>query len=170
MRNKYEFGDAVLRFQVPARCDEPNATAKVDGDIKRTASIISLFILERESFGAQNACALRASSTFTDNEWIYALVFQLNGVTVAAADDAAPTEFAPQVTATCKTGTMNIRIAFNGSYNGAVHARDFRTKNCMEFGDGSNSVRLSLNLLSRHGHPDYCGILVHNVSGEVRTN
>lgn len=98
----------------------------------------------------------------------FILLFQFNGVTVAAADDATPTEFTPQVSATCKAGTMNIRISFNGTYNGAIHARDFRTQNCMQFGDGSNSVRLTLNLLARKGHPDYCGILVHSVSGEVR--
>lgn len=84
-----------------------------------------------------------------------------------AADDA-PIEFLPQVTATCKTGVMNIKVALNNSYTGAIHARDFRTPQCMQFGDGSNSVTLSLNLLARPNHSDYCGILVHNVSGEVR--
>lgn len=64
---------------------------------------------------------------------------------------------------------MNIKVAFNNSYAGAIHARDFRTPQCMQFGDGSNTVTLSLNLLAREGHTDYCGILVHNVSGEVRT-
>lgn len=86
---------------------------------------------------------------------------------VTAADDATP-EFSPQVSATCKTGVMNIKVAFNGSYNGAIHARDFRTSSCMQFGDGSSNVALSLNLLAREGHSDYCGILVHNVSGDVR--
>lgn len=86
------------------------------------------------------------------------------------AVDDVPTEFLPQVTATCKTGVMNIKVAFHSSYAGAIHARDFRTPQCMQFGDGTNSVALSLNLLARPNHSDYCGILVHNVSGDVRTN
>lgn len=89
---------------------------------------------------------------------------------MTAATDDTPTDFLPQVTATCKTGVMNIKVAFNNTYAGAIHARDFRTPKCMQFGDGSNSVALSLNLLARPNHSDYCGILVHNVSGEVRHN
>lgn len=87
----------------------------------------------------------------------------------AKGDDGALGDFSPQVSATCKSSIMNIKVAFNNSYHGAIHARDFRSAQCMQFGDGSNSVALSLNLLAREGHPDYCGILVHNVSGEVRT-
>lgn len=89
---------------------------------------------------------------------------------VTAVDDVAPTEFSPQVSATCKTGVMNIKVSFNNTYAGAIHARDFRTPQCMQFGDGSKQITLSLNLLAKEGHPDYCGILVHNVSGEVRTS
>lgn len=88
---------------------------------------------------------------------------------LAKGDDGALGDFSPQVSATCKSSIMNIKVAFNNSYHGAIHARDFRSAQCMQFGDGSNSVALSLNLLAREGHPDYCGILVHNVSGEVRT-
>lgn len=84
------------------------------------------------------------------------------------AADEPPTEFLPQVTATCKTGVMNIKVAFNNSYAGAIHARDFRTPQCMQFGDGSNTVSLSLNLLAKKGHTEYCGIEIHNTSGEVR--
>lgn len=87
---------------------------------------------------------------------------------MTAADDGASTEFSPQVSATCKTGVMNIKVAFNNTYTGAIHARDYRTSQCMQFGDGTNQITLSLNLLAREGHPDYCGILVHNVSGDVR--
>lgn len=90
---------------------------------------------------------------------------QINSVT--AADNDAPVEFLPQVSATCKTGVMNIRVAFNGSYTGAIHSRDFRTSPCMAFGDGSNSVQLTLNLQAKQGNSDYCGILVHNVGGDV---
>lgn len=88
---------------------------------------------------------------------------------LAKGDDGVLGDFSPQVSATCKSSIMNIKVAFNNSYHGAIHARDFRSAQCMQFGDGSNSVALSLNLLAREGHPDFCGILVHNVSGEVRT-
>uniref|UniRef100_A0A182Q3B8 ZP domain-containing protein n=1 Tax=Anopheles farauti TaxID=69004 RepID=A0A182Q3B8_9DIPT len=77
----------------------------------------------------------------------------------ASGQDA---EFAPHVTATCKSGTMNIKIQFAGPYNGVVHARDFRTPACMTFGNGSASLALSLNLLAKSGNSEYCGILVSN--------
>ncbi|XP_055699659.1 uncharacterized protein LOC129799623 isoform X2 [Phlebotomus papatasi] len=78
----------------------------------------------------------------------------------------AGTEFAPHVTATCKAGTMNIRVQFTGPYTGAVHARDYRNTHCMVFGNGSNIATMSLNLLARQGQNDYCGILVSNKTEE----
>ncbi|XP_049532251.1 uncharacterized protein LOC125949332 isoform X2 [Anopheles darlingi] len=77
---------------------------------------------------------------------------------------AQDAEFAPHVTATCKTGTMNIRIQFTGPYNGVVHARDFRTPACMTFGNGTSSLALSLNLVAKSGNSEYCGTLVSNRS------
>lgn len=74
------------------------------------------------------------------------------------------TDFSPQVTATCKTGHMNIRVGFNGSFYGAVHARDFRTSSCMAHGEGNKVVTLDINLLAQRQAPDYCGLLVNNVS------
>uniref|UniRef100_A0A182PBF5 ZP domain-containing protein n=1 Tax=Anopheles epiroticus TaxID=199890 RepID=A0A182PBF5_9DIPT len=86
----------------------------------------------------------------------------------AAGQDS---EFAPHVTATCKSGTMNIKIQFAGPYNGVVHARDFRTPACMTFGNGTASLGLSLNLLAKSGNSEYCGILVSNVSGgDIKLN
>ncbi|KAL7731056.1 hypothetical protein ACLKA6_014270 [Drosophila palustris] len=82
---------------------------------------------------------------------------------------AAPSEFAPHVTATCKAGTMNIKVKFSSGYTGAVHVRDHRTQSCMAMGDGSDAVAFSLNLWAKQGAPDYCGILVSNVSGSNRT-
>lgn len=76
-------------------------------------------------------------------------------------------DFAPQVSATCKAGSMNIKILFNSSYNGAVHARDYRNPYCMTFGNGSNIVTMSLNLKAIEGSNDFCGILVANVDKEV---
>lgn len=81
------------------------------------------------------------------------------------SQDAA--DFAPQVTATCKAGAMNVKVLFNSPYSGAVHARDFRTSSCMTFGNGTNIVTMSLNLLAKQGSTEYCGILVSNVSGDV---
>lgn len=85
----------------------------------------------------------------------------------AQAQDAAA-DFAPQVTATCKAGAMNIKILFNSPYGGAVHARDFRNPYCMTSGNGSNIVTMSLNLLAKQGSAEYCGILVSNVGVDVR--
>lgn len=88
-------------------------------------------------------------------------IFQIN------CQEAETTEFAPHVSATCKAGVMNIKVAFNGSYTGTVHARDYRNSNCMVVGDGSSSVSLSLNMLAKQGQTDFCGILVSNVNAEV---
>lgn len=64
---------------------------------------------------------------------------------------------------------MNIKILFNSGYSGAVHARDFRNPYCMSFGNGSNTLAMSLNLQSKTGQSDYCGILVSHVNEDVRT-
>ena len=77
-------------------------------------------------------------------------------------------DFAPQVSATCKANVMNIKILFNTSYNGAVHARDFRKQYCMTYGNGSSIVTMSLNLLANQGSDEYCGILVSNIGKDVR--
>ncbi|XP_055853112.1 uncharacterized protein LOC129916923 isoform X2 [Episyrphus balteatus] len=80
--------------------------------------------------------------------------------------EASSTEFAPRVSATCKAGTMNVKVHFNGPYSGAVHARDFRIPSCMVLGNGSDTVGFSLNLFANQGQPDYCGILVSNKTEE----
>lgn len=72
------------------------------------------------------------------------------------------------MTATCKSGTMNIKVVFTSPYSGAVHARDYRNPNCMTFGNGTTTVGMSLNLLAKREQSDYCGILISNVSGDVR--
>lgn len=100
------------------------------------------------------------------------LVVQFQTPVTTAQDiskDEPPVDFVPHVTATCKAGTMNIRVLFSGPYSGAIHARDFRNPHCMAFGNGTNSVAMTLNLLAKQGQNDYCGILVSNVNAEVRT-
>ncbi|XP_053946778.1 uncharacterized protein LOC128855684 isoform X2 [Anastrepha ludens] len=85
---------------------------------------------------------------------------------VTTQELSPPNEFAPHVTATCKSGTMNIKVKFNGPYTGAVHARDHRNAACMAMGDGSDAVGFSINLLAKQGAPDYCGVLVSNRTEE----
>ena len=78
------------------------------------------------------------------------------------------TEFQPTVTAMCQPGYMNIRVNFNQSFVGAVHARghnkDYRKPPCMVAGNGSNHVTLSVDLYALPDSSDYCGIVVNNVS------
>lgn len=92
------------------------------------------------------------------------LILLIAATTKAQTQDAV--DFAPQVSATCKGGSMNIKILFNSPYSGAVHARDHRSPSCMTMGNGSNIVTMSLNLLSKQNSPEYCGILVSSVSGD----
>lgn len=108
---------------------------------------------------------LKPNTTVHSNHFLISLSFQVYPQQQPAE---TPTEFAPHVTATCKSGAMNIRIQFASAYSGAVHARDFRNPSCMTFGNGSTTVGMSLNLLAKQGQSDYCGILVSNVSGDVR--
>lgn len=80
-----------------------------------------------------------------------------------ASGQLLETEFQPTVTATCNSGYMTIRVNLNQSFTGAVHARDYRTPQCMTPGDGSNHVTLGINLFAPHDAPDYCGVLINNV-------
>ncbi|XP_065372545.1 uncharacterized protein LOC135964280 isoform X1 [Calliphora vicina] len=120
-------------------------------------------------------CQLQSNNNHRHNcnnnssRWQVATIVQLLLVTlfinaISAQESSAP-EFAPHVAATCKAGTMNIKVKLDGAYTGAVHARDHRTAACMAMGDGSDTVGFSLNLLAKQGAPDYCGVLVSNVSG-----
>ena len=76
------------------------------------------------------------------------------------------TDFTPQVTATCKMGHMSIRVAFNSSFSGAVHAREYRTPGCMVQGDGGKLVTLDINLHAAPDSPEYCGQLLNNKTEE----
>lgn len=96
----------------------------------------------------------------TVNVFFYKVIFVRSQVTGQLLD----TEFQPTVTATCKSGHMTIRVNLNQSFVGAVHARDFRTPQCMAPGNGSTHATLAINLLAPKGSPDYCGVLVNNVS------
>ncbi|XP_074101237.1 uncharacterized protein LOC141528861 [Cotesia typhae] len=76
------------------------------------------------------------------------------------------TEFQPTVTATCKDGYMTIRLNLNDSFVGALHARDYRTSQCMVAGNGTKQATLGINLLAVHGAPDYCGVIINNSTEE----
>ncbi|XP_018336489.1 uncharacterized protein LOC108744985 [Agrilus planipennis] len=89
---------------------------------------------------------------FANNQWV--------------ASQLVDTDFAPQVSATCKAGHMNIRVRFNNSFYGAIHARDYRTPACMTNGDGGELVTLDINLLAAQGSPDYCGLIINNKTEE----
>ncbi|GJQ80388.1 hypothetical protein Trydic_g12249 [Trypoxylus dichotomus] len=88
------------------------------------------------------------------------------GLTQQAWAHVVGNEFLPQVSATCKSGHMSIKVAFNSSFMGAVHARDYRTQACMVYGDGGTLVSLDINLLAMRNTPDYCGVLVNNKTEE----
>lgn len=98
----------------------------------------------------------RLSITDSSETWFF-LHFQ-------NSSELIDSDFIPQVSATCKQEHMSIRVIFNGSFNGAVHARDFRTPACMSHGDGGKLVTLDINLSAQQESPDYCGLLVNNVS------
>lgn len=59
---------------------------------------------------------------------------------------------------------MTIRVNLNQSFVGAVHARDHRTPQCMVSGNGSTHATLGINLFAASDSPEYCGVLVNNVS------
>ena len=64
----------------------------------------------------------------------------------------------------CQPGLMNIRVNFNQSFVGAVHARDHRRQPCMVFGNGSNQTTLSIDLFAQPGTNEHCGYVLNNVS------
>ncbi|CAG5082232.1 Protein of unknown function [Cotesia congregata] len=95
--------------------------------------------------------------------WFIVLVIAaLHQVTGQLLDN----EFQPTVTATCKDGYMTIRLNLNDSFVGALHARDYRTSQCMVAGNGSKQATLGINLLAVHGAPDYCGVIINNSTEE----
>lgn len=108
---------------------------------------------------------LRLAICLSQYSFIFVFFFSFQVNTQEPAQD-----FVPHVTATCKGGTMNIKVQFSSPYYGAVHAREHRISKCMTQGDGGTSVQMSLNLLAKKDNDDYCGILVSNVSGDVSTN
>ena len=72
--------------------------------------------------------------------------------------------FSPSVTATCRGGVMNIEVETNNNFLGAVHARDFRRPACTNYGQGTSSTSLKINLLADKNTDQYCGVFVNKVT------
>ena len=72
--------------------------------------------------------------------------------------------FSPSVTATCRAGVMNIEVETNNNFIGAVHARDFRRPACTNYGQGTSSTSLKINLLADKNTDQYCGVFVNKVT------
>ncbi|XP_063361383.1 uncharacterized protein LOC134665999 isoform X1 [Cydia fagiglandana] len=87
-------------------------------------------------------------------------------VTVRSQSTEGSSEFAPVVTATCKTGVMSVKINFNQPFYGVAHAREFRTPACMAQGNGSESMSFDVSLMAAQGSPDYCGVFWNNRTDE----
>ncbi|XP_066154630.1 uncharacterized protein [Euwallacea fornicatus] len=99
-----------------------------------------------------------------NSHWIpCSLLFFAIGLLPMVWSQLQDTEFKPQVTATCKADhTMHIKVTFNNSFYGTIHARDYRTPSCMTVGDGGKTVTLNISLLVPQGSSEYCGLLVNN--------
>lgn len=75
-------------------------------------------------------------------------------------------DFTPIVTATCKAGYMTIKVQTNGSFIGALHAKDYRTPSCLTYGNGTSTSYLVVNLFTPVSSSEYCGVLVSNKTDE----
>ncbi|KAF7274041.1 hypothetical protein GWI33_013273 [Rhynchophorus ferrugineus] len=94
---------------------------------------------------------------------MWSLVWALVAVLPTIYCQLQDADFNPQVSATCKADqTMNIKVNFNNSFYGTVHARDYRTPSCMAVGDGGKVVSLVISLLAPSGSAGYCGLVTNN--------
>ena len=73
--------------------------------------------------------------------------------------------FSPSVSATCRAGVMTISVETNNNFIGAVHARDFRRPACTNYGAGTTSTSLNINLLADKASDQFCGVFVNKVMG-----
>ena len=71
--------------------------------------------------------------------------------------------FSPSVSATCRAGVMNIKVETNNNFLGAVHARDYRRPACTNYGQGTSSTSLEINLLADQSTDKYCGVFINKV-------
>jgi len=74
--------------------------------------------------------------------------------------------FSPSVSATCTAGVMNIKVETNNNFLGAVHARDYRRPACTNYGQGTSSTSLEINLLADQSTDKYCGVFINKDNNE----
>lgn len=95
--------------------------------------------------------------------WILLLAVLASQVRGQAVEE----DFTPNLEASCKAGYMIINVYVkNHKYEGAVHSRDFRKRECMVVGDGTGEVTLRLPLITEQDDPNYCGVRVNTTSKE----
>ena len=81
------------------------------------------------------------------------------------SDNGVEAVFSPSVSATCRAGVMTISVETNNNFIGAVHARDFRRPACTNYGQGTTSTSLNINLLADKASDQFCGVFVNKVMG-----
>ena len=81
----------------------------------------------------------------------------------SAGGQGVDSVFSPSVSATCRAGVMNIKVETNNNFQGAVHARDYRRPACTNYGQGTSSTALKINLLADQNTDKYCGVFVNKV-------
>lgn len=93
---------------------------------------------------------------------LFIIIFQLNEV----LGEALASDLSPSVTATCSQGFMRVRLKTSHPFHGVIHARDSRDNACLTYGTGRSTTFLTINLLTPHEHPAYCGVLYSNATEE----
>ena len=71
--------------------------------------------------------------------------------------------FSPSVSATCRAGVMTIKVETENKFLGAVHSRDYRRPECTNYGQGTTSTSLDINLLADRSSDQFCGVFVNKV-------
>ena len=59
---------------------------------------------------------------------------------------------------------LQVRLKTSHPFHGVIHARDSRDNACLTYGTGRSTTFLTINLLTPHDHPAYCGVVYSNVS------
>ena len=86
-----------------------------------------------------------------------------DGLTGSTVGQGVDSVFSPSVSATCRAGVMNIKVETNNNFLGAVHARDYRRPVCTNYGQGTSTTSLEINLLADQNTDQYCGVFVNKV-------
>jgi len=93
---------------------------------------------------------------------LFIIILQLNKV----LSEALASDLSPSVTATCSQGFMRVRLKTSHPFHGVIHARDSRDNACLTYGTGRSTTFLTINLLTPHDHPAYCGVVYSNATEE----